>query len=210
MSLPKEVNYMDKSELPKGTTSQTIVITPQTGNLTYNASGQLIQFNLPIRGYMLPSSLYLRYKMTVTSPAATAAQTYVCGSFPAFSPILRMETLIGSNVVESISNYNMLNQMILTCKTHYGRKFGLAGSMTIGGGASPALTASNCNGWIPTLNSTTEDNFVAIPVNCLFGNADKLVPLKFMPATSLNFYLDSYTNYTNGTTAPTGVSLSNC
>ena len=207
MSLPKEVNYMDKSELPKGTTSSTIVITPQTGNLTYNASGQLIQFNLPIRGYLVPNTLYLRYKMTLTNAANFTVSTVIAGAFPAYSPFLRMETLIGSNVVESISNYNMLNQMILTCKTHYARKFGLAAMMGIGSGANTALTTSNCNAYSPTTTVTTEDVYVAIPVNCLFGNADKLVPLKFMPATSLNFYLDSATNFAPGITT---VGLSNC
>ena len=208
MSLPKEVNYMDKSELPKGTTSSTIVITPQTGNLTYNASGQLIQFNLPIRGYLVPNTLYLRYKMNMTCGSFTAA-TVIAGSFPGFSPFLRMETLIGSNVVESISNYNMLNQMILTCKTHYARKFGLAAMMAIGGGSTPppALTTSNTNAYTPNATGSTENVYVAIPVNCLFGNADKLVPLKFMPATSLNFYLDAIGNFAPGMTS---VGLSNC
>ena len=209
MSLPKEVNYMDKSELPKGTTSSTIVITPQTGNLTYNASGQLIQFNLPIRGYLVPNTLYLRYKMNMTLGTGFTAATVIAGAFPAFSPFLRMETLIGSNVVESISNYNMLNQMILTCKTHYGRKFGLASMMGIGGGSTPppTLTTATSNAYTPLAAGTSEDIFVAIPVNCLFGNADKLVPLKFMPATSLNFYLDAASNFAPGITA---VGLSNC
>lgn len=211
MSLPKEVNYMDKSELPKGTTSQTIVITPQTGNLTYNASGQLIQFNLPIRGYMLPSSLYLRYKMSIATTGTFGATSCVNGSFPAYSPFLRMETLIGSNVVESISNYNMLNQMIMTCKTNYGRKFGVAAMMGVGSGANTAFTTVNCNAYTPTAGTAPEDIFVAIPVNCLFGNADKLVPLKFMPATSLNFYLDAVGNFcSGGANAPTTIGLSNC
>ena len=210
MSLPKEVNYMDKSELPKGTTSSTIVITPQTGNIPYSSSGQLIQFNLPIRGYLVPNTLYLRYKMIVTTTTKDAT-TYLNGSFPAYSPFLRMETLIGSNVVESISNYNMLNQMILTCKTHYARKFGLAAMMGVGGTALTDLTTANCNSYQPTNNSETI--YMAIPLNCLFGNADKLVPLKFMPASSLNLYLDSYTNIVQGSTAnatPNGISVSNC
>ena len=223
MSLPKELNYMDRSELPKGTQSQSLVITPMTGNLVYTQSGTPIQFNLPIRGYLVPNSVYLRYKLQLTANTTggvSTVNTYLNGSFPAYSPFLRMETIIGSNVVESISNYNTVNQMIMTCKTNYGRKIGIAPMMAIGGWNNATLTTANINGYIPTTGTAqgavdANPAFCAIPLNNLLANSDKLVPLKYMPAVSINLYLDALSNLvqTGGATysgvAPSAFSVSN-
>jgi hypothetical protein len=218
MSLPKELNYMDRSELPKGTQCQSIVITPMTGNLVYTQSGTPIQFNLPIRGYLVPNTVYLRYKLQLTANTTNPNDntTYFNGSFPAYSPFLRMETLIGSNVVESISNYNMVNQLIMTCKTNYGRKFGIAPMFGFGSQANNTLTTATANAYQPTIATVAgavDPNpvFCAVPMNNLLANSDKLVPLKYMPAVSINLYLDAISNLVNTSAAhaPSAFSVTN-
>jgi hypothetical protein len=177
MSLPKEINYSKQSSLPRGTSTLSAVIAPANGS-TFGES-QLITFNLPNRSYLVPSSIYLRYKITFAGQTTTNG--YVRGSFPSYTPFVRLETIIGSSTVESISNYNQLTQMLLTCKVNYGQKVGLAANMGVGntnGFAEGAngFTFSNCNSH--DILSTTESYFNSIPINCLFANADTLVPLK--------------------------------
>ena len=211
MSLPKEINYSKQSSLPRGTSTTSAVISPANG-ATFGES-QLIIFNLPNRSYIVPSSIYLRYKTTFAGQTTTNG--FVRGAFPSFTPFVRCETLIGSSTVESISNYGQLNSMLLTCKVNYGQKVGLAANMGIGntnGFAEGAngFTFSNCNSH--DILSTTETYYNSIPINCLFANADSLVPLKYMPASTIQFTTDTIANMIYspaGTDTPTSLSLSN-
>ena len=204
MSLPKEINYSKTSSLPKGTSSLSCVVSPANG-ASFGESQQ-IQFNLPSRSYLVPESIYLRYKINFAGQSADAD---VKGAFPAFTPFQRLETLVGSSVVESISNWHQLNNMLMTCKVNYGQKAGLAYQMGVGltSGAT-AFTFDNMNGH--DLIITTDTYYCAIPVNCLFANADRLVPLKYMAASTIQLTTDTIANMCHaGTTLPTSVTLTN-
>lgn len=204
MSLPKEINYSKTSSLPKGTSSLNCVVSPANG-ATFGESQQ-IQFNLPSRSYLVPESMYLRYKITFAGQTADAD---VKGAFPSFTPFQRLETLVGSSVVESISNWHQLNNMLMTCKVNYGQKCGLAFQSGVGLTAgSTAFTFDNMNGH--DLIITTDSYFAALPLNCLFANADRLVPLKYMAASTIQLTTDTIANMCHaGTTLPTSVSISN-
>jgi hypothetical protein len=204
MSLPKEINYSKTSSLPKGTSTLSCVVSPANG-ASFGESQQ-IQFNLPSRSYLVPESMYLRYKIAFTGQTADAD---VKGSFPAFTPFQRLETLVGSSVVESISNWHQLNEMLMTCKVNYGQKAGLAYQMGVGltSGAT-AFTFDNMNGH--DLIVTTDTYYNAIPVNCLFANADRLVPLKYMAASTIQLTTDTIANMCYAaTTLPTAVAITN-
>ena len=203
MSLPKEINYTKGASLPKGTSALSVVVAPVNG-ASFTEAGQ-IQFQLPSRSYLVPESMYLRYKITV---AGQSADTDMRGSFPAFTPLNRMETIIGSSVVESISNYGQLNQMLLNCKLNYAQKVGVAYQYGVGLTAGTDFTFSNCNGH--DLIVTSDPFFCAVPVNCILANADNLVPLKYMPMTTIQFTLDTIANmFFTGTTAVTSYTISN-
>jgi hypothetical protein len=204
MSLPKEINYSKTSSLPKGTSALSCVVSPANG-ATFGESQQ-IQFNLPSRSYMVPESIYLRYKINFAGQTADAD---VKGAFPAFTPFQRLETLIGSSVVESISNWHQLASMLMTCKVNYGQKAGLAYQMGVGLTAgTTAFTFDNMNGH--DLIVTSDTYYCAIPVNCLFANADRLIPLKYMAASTIQFTTETIANMCYaGTTLPTSVTLSN-
>ena len=204
MSLPKEINYAKVASLPKGTSTLSCVVAPANGS-SFGESQQ-IQFNLPSRSYLVPESVYLRYKITFAGQSADAD---VKGSFPAFTPFQRLETLIGSSVVESISNWHQLNEMLMTCKVNYGQKAGLAYQMGVGltSGAT-AFTFDNMNGH--DLIITTDTYYCAVPVNCLFANADRLVPLKYMAASTIQLTTETIANMCYaGTTLPTSVAITN-
>ena len=211
-TLPKEINYTKKSGLPSGTQCLSTVAAPQNGSTFSDSS--LIIFQLASRGYLVPESMYLRYKITVNNGGTVYSNdVYQRGSFPAYTPFLRAETIIGSTTVESIANYHQLNEMLLTCKIDYGQKLGLAAVMGLGTTAGTAFNLSNMNAHTcvqaGAINTAGESWYNAIPINNILANAENLVPLKFMPATTIQFYTDTTANMFNGTTLPASYTLSN-
>jgi hypothetical protein len=206
MSLPKEINYSKMASLPKGTTSLSIVVSPANG-ASFGESQQ-IQFNLPSRSYLVPESIYLRFK--VSTSGQTTQNGSFRGAFPGYTPFIRCETLIGSSVVESISNYGQLNSMLLSCKVDYGQKLGLAYSMGVQANTGADLELYTMNGH--AIDSLTESFFVAIPLNCLFANASSLIPLKYMPASTIQLTTDTIANMIYspaGTDTPTAITFTN-
>jgi hypothetical protein len=102
MSLPNQLDYSQSiAELPECTNYE-VTLVPTTGAGSYSA-GSVIKFDFQQRGFIDPSSICIRYKYTVTS--AIGAQFIAT---PAYTPFLRLETLLGSQVVESINQYNQV------------------------------------------------------------------------------------------------------
>ena len=102
MSLPLQLDYSQSiSELPECTNYE-VTLTPSTGATNYT-SGGLVKFDFQQRGFIDPTSLVVRYKYTLASAAGAA---FI--STPAYSSFQRLETLIGSQVVESINQYNQV------------------------------------------------------------------------------------------------------
>jgi hypothetical protein len=207
MSLPKEINYTNnRINLPAGTTSQSIVVTPANGSV-FNQN-QTVIFNLPSRSYAVPSSIYFRYKMTNVGGDASSN---IRGSAPVYTPFVRLDTLIGSNNYESISAYNVLNNMLVSLKMNYAQKLGLApalGLLDNAGAVAPTFSNLNCH----DVAGANEVITVGAPLNCLLANADSLIPLKYMPAVSIQLTTDTVANiFTNvgGGAIPTDISISN-
>jgi hypothetical protein len=112
-ALPKELNYTDKMQaLPSNTKTISVVVAPVNG-ATFNTPGSdVIQFDLPSRGFLIPGSLYLRYKHTITK---TTEPGFMVGT-PAYTPFSRIETYIGPTIAESIQDYNQVCDMIINSK----------------------------------------------------------------------------------------------
>lgn len=211
--LPKEINYGKKSiSLPKGTSAINGAVSTPSSGFSFGPAQQ-IQFNLPSRSYLVPESIYLRYKITLTGGDVSG---FGVGAFPAYSPFSQCQTIIGSNTVESIANYGVLNNFILTTKLNYSQKVGLSCAFGVGKvtntGAVQSYTSdfgnANCNAW--DVDVANEVKTMAIPLNCLFANADSLVPLKFMPACQITLTTDSVANCFIGGTSITGYTITNC
>lgn len=203
-TLPKEINYGAKAQsLPKGTTAINGAVTTPSSGTSFGPS-QLIQFNLPSRSYLVPQSMYLRYRITLT---AGDSASFMLGAFPGYSTFSRCETIIGSSTVESISNYGVLNNMLMTQKLNYAQKVGLAQAFGVGA-VGTAYSFDNCNAH--DIAGSAESWTMAIPVNCLFSNADSLIPLKFMPASTIQLTTDTVANlFILGTTPVTNYALTN-
>jgi len=214
--LPKEINYAQPASLPEGTQCNSIVTSPVNG-ATFGASS-VIQFDLVQRGYLVPESLYIRYKNTVTGGTAGTANNFIRGT-PVYSFISRLETIVGSQVVESIQNYNQLCNMLVNCKMNYAQKVGLAsafGYTTNTGTTDFAFnfgsTAPNGGNLSTATGAAALTLSYAAPLGCILSNADKLVPLKYMPSVRLQLTLETLANAIQspaGANAIASFSLSN-
>ena len=96
--LPQSVNYTSLPTLPDGVSTKSVVLAPVNGS-TFSEN-QLIQFDFNNTGFIKPDSIMLRYKYAYT----TAVNAEMKGT-PVFTPFNRLQTTIGSSVVENISNF---------------------------------------------------------------------------------------------------------
>jgi hypothetical protein len=216
--LPKEINYQQPASLPEGTQANSIVSSPVNGQ-TFGPSS-IIQFDLVQRGYMVPESMYIRYKLTTTLPTTTASATGALKATPVYTLISRLETIVGSQVVESIQNYNQLCNMLVNCKMNYAQKVGLANSFGYSSSAGATTYAFDFSTNAPnglSLNNAASigvagigaNIFLAAPLGCILSNADNLVPLKFMPSCRIQLTLETLGNAYNGTGTAAATTITN-
>lgn len=200
--LPKELNYTEKLQaLPSSTHTISCVVSPINGT-TFNAGGEIIQFDLPSRGYLVPGSMYLRYRQTVVK--ATEAGT-ILGT-PVYTPFSRCETIIGASVVESIQDYNQVCNMVVNTKLNYAQKVGIARAFGILNNASTP-TFANMNGGTISVGTINYDR--AAPLNCLLSNCENLFPLGLAPAVRIQLTTEALaTMFETPTTAVTSSVLS--
>jgi hypothetical protein len=194
--LPKEINYAQPASLPENTQCYSIVTAPSNGASFQQSS--IVQFDMVTRGFVVPESIYLRYKMVVTGGTAAGAQ-WLRGT-PCYTPISRLELIVGSSVVESIQNYNQLSNMVVNCKMNYAQKIGLANAF----GYTSAVTGAynfdlqtalvNGSSMSTCTNAVLVTQSFACPLGCLLSNADNLVPLKYLPGCRIQLTLESIQN----------------
>ena len=203
MSLPLQLDYSQSiSELPECTNYE-VTLTPSTGATSY-LPGSVVRFDFQQRGFIDPSSIVVRYKYTIAAP--NACEMVAC---PAYTPFLRLETLIGSQVVESINQYNQVAGF-LYCNTQMdvAQKYG----------------QQNCLGYynnaaVPSLEQldgracgAAETGTFSMPLIGLLSSSAKLIPAFAMPSISVQLTIDSIANmFTSlGTSAvPTAFVINN-
>lgn len=214
-SLPSSVNYADVlPSLPENSTRYSVALQPTSG-ATFGPSNQII-FQFPNRGYLIPDSIYLRYKVAHTSSAAPVQTTIQSiGGTPFFSHFQRLESQFGSVTVDSINNYNQVCNMLTNTTMDWAAKYGNAYNY----GYSPKSTSSTpatteeMDGYVLGSGSTvyTETLMLAGPLPCLLTNCiDKLLPLFAMPTISLVLTVDSINNIVNNPSVSSTFSITVC
>jgi hypothetical protein len=220
-ALPKEIDYSPIASLPESTQSATIVASPVNGQ-TFGPNS-LVQFDMVTRGYLVPESLYIRYKLTTTLPATAGANNGIRGT-PVYSPFSRLEVSAGSQIIESISQYNMLSNMLVNTRMNYASKVGLAAPLGYAASVGGVLTypfdfgtnapngmslATSVSGGTLAINGGIVS--LAAPLGCILSNADRLVPLKYLPSMRIQLTCDSLANIyrLDGTYPVTNFSISN-
>jgi hypothetical protein len=227
MNLPNELNYNEALPTLPQCQKINMVISPSNGGSIAFAPSSIITFDLPQNGYMVPDSLVIRYKMNIGGGVNANNVGYALCGTPAYTPFLREEIIINSNVVESINQYNQIMNLLTNLKysvaDKYGQSAGLgfSNSERIGTGASPATEKFDGRIYIQTSNAAYNDVVsIAAPLPCLFSHSKKMIPLGLMPSCRINLTLDTISNMFNGGvdafgtgglnfTIPTTFSLSN-
>lgn len=198
--LPSELQYRSSlPNLPSGVQSNEMCLLPVNGSsFSCATSGSMVQWDLPMRGYMVPNSMYIKYKgQTVCAGVAKMRGT------PVYTPIQKLETMFGSQVVESINNYGMVQNMITNCTLNVAQKFGLQSGYgyRVDSVAAQAPNMQTLDGRICATGGETAS--FSAPLPCLLSNAEKLVPLGMMPLVRLQLTLDSVANiYTTAAFSP--------
>jgi len=160
LSLPREVNYAaPMPALPDGAIS-TLMSVQSTNGISFT-NGQVIQFDLPSQAglYIIPSSIYIRYKYQVVGGTATAP---IIVRKPAYTLITRLEEFIGSQPVSSVYQYN------LAANAFIDQNFSLADvvGQYAGFGFSTAPSAyTDLDGQTGSANATYT-GYVAAPLVC--------------------------------------------
>ena len=199
--LPNSMNYQDThASLPEGLVSTQITLSPANG-ATFSAGGSVVQFDFLNRGFIDPQSIFMRYKYTLTS--AVGAQ--IIGT-PVYSPFVRMETLIGSSVIESVNQWNQTCNLLTNLSTDVGAKYGLQSAYGYADNTTATPPMSAMDGRTCALN---EVGFFSGMLPGLLTNCEKLIPAFAMPQIRTQFTLDSIANIFTTAVVPTGFVISN-
>jgi len=195
--LPKEVAYEPLVSLPSGTNALSVVVSPANVQ-SVGAGGAVVHFDLPSRGFLIPESLYISFKMTAKNAAAATAGT-IRGA-AAYAPFARVETLIGGQQVETMTSYNQLTNMLINTKMSVAAKVGMGYSLGLGSRGTSGSTFMNQDGFVAmTSGDTNAQSFdFAAPLGCILSNASKLVPLGMMPSVRISLTTDALTNFSTG------------
>lgn len=207
--LPKELDFKQPNSLPDGTQSTSIVVSPSNGATFTQQS--IIQLDLPSRSWLVPESMYIRYKVTYSGQAAasTALTGTAIRGTPCYTLFNRLETIVGSQTVESISQYNQLSNMIINSRMSYSAKVGVAypfGYNPSSGvtGFDNATSAPN-GGYITGASGSSV--FYACPLGNILSNCNRLFPLKYCPSVRIQLTTESVANAIKPDTLTAGNSV---
>lgn len=186
--LPKELMYSDSLPvLPSGVQNLEQTLSPVNGSsFSCATAGSVVQWDLPARGYLVPDSVYIKYKYAITS----AGECKIRGT-PIYSPLQKIEVLLGSQTVENIPNYNVVSNMLTNLTLNVAQKYGLQSSYgyRVDGDVVPNMESfdgRHCE--------QNEIGSLSAPLPCILSNAEKLVPLGMMPTVRIQLTLDSVAN----------------
>ena len=201
-SLPNLVNYSEPlSVLPDGMQNYSVTCTPVNGS-SFGPSAQII-VDLNNVGYLDPASLMIRYNVTYTTTSATAtgATQGIYGAVsgcPVYSPFLRLDTLMNSNVIESVNNYNSVCSLLSNVNMSVAGKLGQ--QYALGYASDNYEFNESTDGFIGGVVGTgsaqvlTKTLYLSAPLPCLLSNAEKLIPLNGTNIR-LQFTTDSMANF---------------
>jgi len=201
-ALPNAINYSQgMPALPENARVIDVAINPTSG--ASFTSGSQVSFDLISRGFLIPDSLFLAYKGTVTS--AGNAEMRGC---PAYASFNNLTVQIGSQTVDSQNSYNAVMTMLTNLTLSVSEKYGMM--TAYGYGSSTTTTTVNIEDLDGALLvGVAQALTFAVPLNCVLSNCEKLLPLFAMPQVRINLTVDSISNIFTSTVVPTGWTLSN-
>ena len=203
-ALPKEVQYnKPMASLPSDTRMSQTIVRPSNG-ATFAGDGNIIQFDLPAHSFLVPNSLCLNLNIKI-DPASNAQVIDIRG-VPAASWISRVETIVGGSLLEAVSDYGRLYNMISQAKLSADEKnslyteFGYGGG-GVGGEGEENPTLHNLNGRKGPQSGGTDavaGTFaVSLPLGCLLSSCSELIPLGHMGGVRIQITTAQIAEYIN-------------
>ena len=193
LAIPSQIQYAPSLPvLPPETVNTSVVISPSNGSSFTPTGNSQIIFDLNSANFIDPATLVFSCKIAVTN--ATTAQTMRGGGY---SIISRLETLLGSQNCESISNYNVLYNDWVNLQYNFAQKASLANSHGILDNSTLPTFGNTNNRSIPIAGDTFS---ISIPLMCLISQCEKLFPAFSAPAVRIQLTLDTIANIFSGST----------
>lgn len=189
--LPKSFNLAERIEaIPDGTTSKLISCRPVSGG-TFSQQ-QIIECDLQNFGWLVPSSLSIRYKVRVNTDASGSA---IIGT-PVFTPFQRVSTLVGGSSVDTINGYNQAMQVYVNGNLSVADKYGMQSAFgyTNTTGNVQFLDGRAFDASIVDASANSQFTMSAPLYGTLLSSAEKNLPLFAMPQIRYQFTLDSIAN----------------
>jgi hypothetical protein len=185
--LPKEVQYITPAALPECQTQQ-VVLSPI--NSTTLGPSSLIQFDLPSRGYLVPDTMYLRYKTTVLNKGGNAYTGSVRGT-PVYTFFSKLQTYIGGSTAETINNFhqtcNTWMNLQLDVAEKYGSQYNFgydSGQVNMAAQDGRSFTATPIAAQAAGTPGSADWTMAGF-LPCCLSQAQKLIPMHSLPGVRI-------------------------
>jgi hypothetical protein len=209
--LPEGLNYKNMHpRLPSDSVNLNTSSVPVNGSSFGTNNGNVIYVDLLRRGFLIPDSLYTRYNLQVTD----ASGNCFISATPVYTPITRLEVLAGSQMLQQVPSYNIVENAIINLTRNSSQKIGAQSELGYGNWANSAgttlATIGQQNG--RQLTTANESFSVAAPLDCCLSHCKEYIPLEMMETIRFQLYLDNIANmysYISGVPAPTAFTITN-
>tara|TARA_R100000935_G_scaffold16216_1_gene32221 strand:+ start:4498 stop:5805 length:1308 start_codon:yes stop_codon:yes gene_type:complete len=203
MSLPKELDYVSSNTttLPVNTSSKNNVIHPSNVSSLSTETGGSVIFDVGQQDYLVPSSMYLRFKVKTTG-AGNNAKMFQRG-IPAYSVWEKSIVSLGQQI-ENIANYGRTATTLINLKLNQAQKSGLAVAFGLTNklDADDITLTQTLHGRLSDSNNADE-YFVSVPLlNCI-SLCEKLVPLGMMSQLRIELEIANINKIFDNDTATT-------
>lgn len=190
MNIPRELDYEAAADLPSVSLGAYTIennINPLgTNSYPITTSGNVCTFDLPARGFMDPSTLFIRYKMTFSSNGVTQQR-----GTPVYAPIQRCDIMVGSTVVESLLNYNQYMNMKVNTTYNNSQKYSVASAFGYRN-KNNMVASSSLDG---RYNDPGPQSYsMAAPLDCALSNSKEFIPICFLSNLRISLTFDSTQN----------------
>jgi hypothetical protein len=191
--LPKELAYAPSLPSLPECSSKEVVLSAVNGNSF--VAGNLVQWDFPQQGFLDPASLYIRYRISVPQ---VATNSYYLKKIPVYTLLQKLEVLFGSQVVETINDYNVWTNLWSDLQLDVAQRYGSATAYGMSGNSttysSTTLAQASDGAILTPADVATQNITLSAPLPCILSGAEKLIPLGMMPQVRLQITLESIAN----------------
>lgn len=200
--LPSQIDYSESlPSLPADTQSIFVKSLPINGS-SFTAGSQ-IMLDFINRGFLVPDSVYLSFKLVATTDASG---TTVLGT-PIYTPFSTSQVQVGSQTVETIANYNIVMNTIVNSTMDVAQKYGNQagyGWSSISASSSTAPTLAQLDNRYLSQSQASAGIFLSAPLMNILTNSERLLPLGMMPQVRLVLTADAISNMFTAAGAASG------